>query len=113
VIRRHSVHESGMIARREEGGRSTVSLTSTKEERFAYGSNFAEPEIIPGRQSTGRQGRNRREWDWGDGHTEVGEEEADGGTQSGRRGWDTYNQTLHFFLVYLILFHVFSLKSFN
>ena len=45
VTRRHGAHESGMIARREEGGRSTVSRTSTKEERFAYGGKFSDPKI--------------------------------------------------------------------
>ena len=45
VTRRHGVNESGMIARREEGGRGTVACTSAKEERFAHGGNFADPEI--------------------------------------------------------------------
>ena len=34
-----------MVARREERGGSTVSRTSTKEERVAYGGNFADPEV--------------------------------------------------------------------
>jgi hypothetical protein len=56
VTRRHGAHESGMIARREERGRSTVSRTSTKEERFAYGGNFTDPEIGVDKVPAGKVG---------------------------------------------------------